>query len=278
MLTDIDYKYKLDSKIAQSLGIVPLQTGHVPTRRHTGVQMATPTPLMDTWVRAYKVKEYPLLDLGAAYGINSFTAAMRGAHVVAYDLDKTHLEYIDKVWAIEKTHATTQTPTPGTITTMLGELPELSMDDPDLRFSGVLCSEVIHFLRSNQVQRAFQRMHDVLIPGGVLALTCAGVNVIQTLLDPEKHMESYQTKKRKNVPFPGEFDINLLEQGYLDKNRDFTKPDILQVFDVDTIRRAAETAGFEVMKCEYGTHPGYPAFVLATCTNMFTIHLIARRR
>eukprot|EP01134_Creolimax_fragrantissima_P005804 CFRG5804T1 len=135
------YSYTVNREIAEKYGITVLLDGQLGTLNNMGYQMSTPSTLVDEWIEGYDGK-LPLLDIGSAYGINTFKAAMAKADVVAIDMSEKQLKYIREAWK-----ATPHDPDCGKVKIMHGRLPELDIKDKNLKASAILCAEVIHFLK-----------------------------------------------------------------------------------------------------------------------------------
>ena len=240
--------YVFDPAIARDLGIVPMDGGVVATCNGKGIQMATSSPLVDVWIGSFDGVR-PLLDVGAAYGANSIPAADAGADVLAIDCDETHLEYLRRAWRPGWNQEA------GTLIPVYASLPELPLPS-GVRASGILCAEVIHFLSGKEVEASFRRLHELLMPGGVLCLTCADASALRI-------QEIYDERRAQGHPWPGELSpaefaslcrptcesVNLPER---------STPPYMHGFSAEQIDEVATRAGFRVISCEARMHPGYP--------------------
>eukprot|EP01134_Creolimax_fragrantissima_P005799 CFRG5799T1 len=269
------YSFVPSETLVSDYGTHILPTGLVGTLNHRGFQLSTPNPLSDRWIDAYDGK-LPLIDIGSAFGINTIKAAMSGADVVAIDMDEKQLEILRESWETSPHDSTS-----GNVTTMLGQFPELNIEDTNLRGSAILCGDVIHFLKGAELAQTFTRMHDLLKPGGLLVLSAAGIGMYEG--DLTEGIESFHEKKRNNVKWPGEIVPASNENPYIikvnegDNIPDACLPSFLHVFEPEQIRKVAEENGFEVESCKHGYHPGLPdKFQRAKDT--VQVHLIARRK
>lgn len=241
--------YSLNPAIASELGIVRLDEGHVATHNGKGIQMASPNPLIDIWIEDGFDGVFPLFDIGAAYGANTLPALKHGADVVAIDCDDTHLEYIRKAWELERS------PYEGKLTTAYAQLPALEIPET-LRSSGILCSEVIHFLTGDEIEESFRRFHEVLVPGGALCVTCADASAVG--------MESmFESRRTEGYRWPGELTPDEFETFMCRIEKELglpreARPAYLHTFSPELIARTAKEAGFRVVSCEARMHPGYP--------------------
>lgn len=240
--------YSLDPRIARELGIVPLDGGTVATCNGKGIQMAAQSPLLDVWIGSFDGAR-PLVDIGAAYGANAIPAAHAGADVLAIDCHETHLEYLRRAWKPGRTGSG------GSLYPVLASLPEVALPG-GVQASGILCAEVIHFLTGPDVERSFDRFYDLLIPGGLLCLTCADVSSMYL-------QDLYEERRKAGHPWPGQLEPEefaaLIRHMCVSANLpDHAIPDYMHAFSADQIAEVAERAGFRVISCEARMHPGYP--------------------
>jgi len=100
------------------------------------------------------------LEIGAAYGVATLPAIARGAHVIANDLDETHLAAL----AERCPHRERLTLLPGRFPRNLS----LAGESVDL----ILASNVLHFLTAPQLRKGVESFQHWLRPGGqVYAVT-----------------------------------------------------------------------------------------------------------
>ena len=65
----------------------------IPTLNNTGFQLSKPSTLCDDCLRSYDGK-HPLLDVGCAYGINTFVALTSDIPTIALDMEERHLQIL----------------------------------------------------------------------------------------------------------------------------------------------------------------------------------------
>lgn len=240
--------YALNREIARDMGIVSVGDGQVPTQNGRGIQMAETNPLFGQWLSAFD-GVFPLLDIGAAYGVNTLAAVQGGADVVALDCDETHLEYIRRAATAEAQ------PEDGALSTVYGKLPELDLPQ-GLRASAILCSEVVHFLTGDEVEESFRRFSEALIPEGLLCLTCCDSSALY--LD-----EVYWERRELGHRWPGELTQAEFDEFKERVQRELSLPEecfptYLHVFEPEKIFEVARNAGFRVVSCGAQMHGGYP--------------------
>eukprot|EP01134_Creolimax_fragrantissima_P005802 CFRG5802T1 len=266
------YSYTPNREIAEKYGISVLPDGQLGTVNNTGFQMSTPSTLVDEWIEGYDGK-LPLLDIGSAYGINTFKAAMAKADVVAIDMTENQLEYIREAW-----EATPHDPDCGKVKVMYGRLPELDIKDKNLKASAILCAEVLHFLEGKELAPAFARMYELLKPGGLLAVTACGIDFFD-VKGFANHKASYIEKKAKNMPWPGESHLTRIVGSLQESEMPSSScPRFIHLFEPEQLRQVAEENGFIVELCQHAHHAGLPAVAQAVGGSKLHIQLLARRK
>ena len=254
--------------------MIELDGGGKMTLNGTGLEMSTPNPLVKHWAQSYDGK-HPILDMGCAYGRN-----VQAAHdllqdkitlkndehqaqtsILACDCNEGHLAAVNKLNL------------PG-VKTAYARLPESFppqiMLDNDTKVSGILISEVLHFLSGEAIEQTLIAARDVLVPGGVLAITAcspymnfapdgeSGVCPINSVVQP-----LYEANIERRWPLGNGVDLQTMLSG---KNLDGQGSDAIQrmptffhPFTAKDIRQAVEEIdGFRVISAEERWHPGYP--------------------
>lgn len=150
--------------------------------------MSQPNPLVEAWAKCYVGKE-PLMDVGAAYGSNvaAAVAVLNEAHqyrtdddmqmrFIAADFAPEHLKYIDETLGDE-----------GVETVHCKLVSELGEADVAIAkyggVSGILCSEVMHFLRGDEIDASLKWFYAKLVPGGRLFITTMSIFVSEAFGD-----------------------------------------------------------------------------------------------
>ena len=136
-------------------------------------EMSEPSPLVKFWVQSFD-GIHPLLDVGCAYGRN---VQVQTAHnllkekidsnktiILACDCNEGHLAAVNGLCL------------PG-VETSFARLPDnfppqsLGNKINNDGASGILMSEVLHFLSGEAIEQTLVAARDVLVSGGVLAIT-----------------------------------------------------------------------------------------------------------
>jgi hypothetical protein len=101
-----------------------LEEGQIATQNKRGMQMATISPLFETWVNAY--------------GINSVNAIKRGAEIIGVDMGREHFAYVEDLYQL----ALQENPASPKLTLMTGSLPNHLPLAPQ-SVSAILLGEVL---------------------------------------------------------------------------------------------------------------------------------------
>ena len=159
----------------------------------------------------------------------------------------------------------------------------------DKSFSGILCSEVFHFLLHHEVVAAIWELYRLLIPGGHLFLTtvCEKAQAFEPI-----RLEAQQEASRESSPlffqsvgrliklyeevdnvspqgeFYAEFMRKIRQEGVVESLPHFT------LFNLAQLKEALERVGFVVVEASLGRADHYPFW---THGDQDQIRLIARR-
>lgn len=238
------------------------------TANQTGFEMAKTSPLLDSWISAYD-GVHPLLDVGCAYGRNVSAAVERlgarwahadqeGLRVVACDCAQEHLDAVEELRL------------PG-VKTVFGKLPDGFQHLQEMAaecggFSGILISEVLHFLPGQGIEEAIAKLKGLLAPNGTLCIT---------MFSPESNIsgaecpfgqrmrEVYAERQAAGDKWPGEgFDmVSILREQKaavtLDEEAMKCFPSYFHVAYAHQLASALEDYGFKVLLAQEDRHPGH---------------------
>ena len=139
-------------------------------------------PLLDYWLESWD-NVHPLLDIGCGDCTNAFQALDRGITVYATESEQ------ESVKALTETHKDKTN-----ITFHYLCFPDqVSFDD--CSFSGILCSEVLHFLDHSELIASVWELYRLLVPGGKVILTCVSEDMLAYQKAGLKKMKIDQRKK-----------------------------------------------------------------------------------
>ena len=226
-----------------------------------GFTFHNPAVYLDSWLSSWKGNK-PLLDLGCGHGVNTHSALLLGAEVVATDMDKPELsEWLNYLPATQQK----------AVTCRAAKLPE-NIPFEDNAFCGILCAEVFHFLTNEEVIPSISELYRILEPGGTLLLTCCSCDV-DVLKSTDLSINVREAIKKSPLTVTCQRDyLNLLAQAAEELNcPDVTAP-VLAAHEMNIPERdfcffaseqlggLIEKAGFIVETCEQGEAPHYPVW------------------
>ena len=251
--------------------IIELEGGGKMTLNGTGLEMSDPSPLVHHWVESYD-GIHPLVDVGCAYGRN-----VQAAHNLLKDkVDSNNDQTIILACDCNEGHlaAVNNLNLPG-VETAFARLPENfppqildNTNNHNKAISGILMGEVLHFLSGEAIEQTLVAARDVLVSGGVLAITAcspfmnfapdeSGVCPVNSVVQP-----LYERNTDRRWPVGNGVNLQSLLSGRnLDGRGDNAikrMPTFFHPFGARELRRAVEETGFRVISAKERWHPGYP--------------------
>jgi SAM-dependent methyltransferase len=132
---------------------------------------------------------FPVLDVGAAFGVATIPALLGGAKVIAIDIHENHLNEI-------RNRAKDLN--------LLDRLETITAKFPDIDFEensigAIYISQVFPFLTGTEIELAAKKMHKWLIPGGKLFV----VSFTPFIKHCESYLPVYEVKKAEGVKWAG---------------------------------------------------------------------------
>jgi SAM-dependent methyltransferase len=175
-----------------------------------------------------------VLDVGAAYGVNTLAALEAGGKVVANDLDSRHLEILTSKVSPEHRN---------NLRTVCGAFPDVDFDGQ--KFSAILACRVLHFLDGPTLERAAKVMFDLLLPGGI-----AYVRTMTPFLGVSaKVREQYEQRKIQGDRFPGF--VQDVKAFISDPDERSAVEGQAHFLDTEVLSRTFSEAGFIIDRCEF---------------------------
>ena len=168
---DINYKYvhlltdlscKLFDCFARYLApsIISMEKKQFESLSHQrGYAYSVINPLLDNWLKSWN-NTHPLLDIGCGDCTNAYQALEAGITVCATESEQ------DSVKALTDAHKGKN----NINFYYLHFLDQVPFEDSG--FSGILCSEVFHFLDHSKVIASVWELYYLLTPSGKVVLTC----------------------------------------------------------------------------------------------------------
>ncbi len=224
------------------IDIPPEKDGLVPTLNHMGWMTVGLDQFSRSFVDFAPHAPGPVLDIGAAYGIASLAALKNGATVIANDLDARHLELLEK--NTPKNHRSR-------LSLMAGAFPE-NISFADHTLGAVLICRVLHFFDGPTIEKSIAKLFRWLKSGGkVFAI---GETVY--LKNMQGFIPLYENRlKNPDDAWPGYFE-NVHE--ICDPDVKDALPPQIHFFDLNTLTRCFEKAGFTIEKAAIFGRPEYP--------------------
>ncbi|WP_252176347.1 class I SAM-dependent methyltransferase [Endozoicomonas sp. 4G] len=226
-----------------------------------GFTFHNPVIYLDSWLNSWK-GDKPLLDIGCGHGVNTHAALMRGAQVIATDMDKPDLsEWLNDLPAVQQQ----------ALTCRAAKLPE-NMPFEENAFCGILCAEVFHFLTNEDVTPAINELYRILEPGGTLLLTCCSCDVeVLKATDLSREIKEGARKSPLTVTCQRDYISLLTEAAKAFNCPEITDPVLAAhkinipgrdfcFFTSEQLKALMESAGFIIEVCEQGEAPHYPVW------------------
>ena len=233
----------------------------IPTLNNKGFQMASPSPLLEDWVESYDGRN-PLLDIGCAYGINTYEALEHEIPVIALDMDREHLKIVHKNVSPSKLHL---------LSCLVGSLP-YAIPLPDSSVSGILLAECAHFLDAKEITAALRVLLRKLVPGGRLCITTMSIHYLDDI-DPSA-VQDFYANLNKGVRWPGvlpftsDYWKKLTDSSNCSRERFDTaaaKPSFTHFTVLEQLAKELRNVGFEIERIVECKHAGYPTAVRENC-------------
>ena len=217
------------------------------THNGLGWTSTIPNQITCEWLDfIHKGQEQPMrvLDIGAGFGVASIPALKHGARVIANDIERSHLDAIRKE-ASDLGYA-------DQLETVVGRFPgDLAFAELD----AIHCSNVLHFLRGEEIVAGAARMHSWLRSGGRVFIQVGTVYAGHV----KRLLPQFEERRRKGVRWAGETD--RAREFVCPELRD-EMPEFLNYSDGDPLVEAFEKAGFHREKAWYYTRTGMPELCL----------------
>ena len=191
-------------------------------------------------------KSKPVLEAGCAFGYTSRILLNDGFSVIANDLDQRHLDEL----ASEVTNEDEKQ----RLKLLRNNIVDLDFADESL--SGIVCFNVVHFLKGQQIREIFQRFHRWLAPNGLLVISAATPYFYiygdkkETNLDKLKR---FYLNFRNKIEWPGDVERKEI----FDHNDEAEKlwlkygPNRINVLSSEILAREAILANFNIFKIEH---------------------------
>ena len=214
--------------------------GFVKTLNNMGFMTSSLDPYSKAFTQFAAQGPGPALEVGAAYGIATLEALEQGSRVIANDIEPRHLEIL----------ASRVPPHVKEFLTLIpGRFPE------DLNFhpnslGSVLIARVLHFFPGSLIERAAEKLHHWLSPGGKVFV----VAETPYLRNFQDFIPIYEKRVQEEQPWPGFIDDVM----QLDPVRGLALPKQMHFLDPAVLSRVFTAAGFQIEKCSTMPRKDFP--------------------
>lgn len=230
-----------------------------------GFQMAEECPLVHDWADSFD-GDHPLMDIGCAFGSNIEAAVQhlneqgKDVKIIAADFSDVHLHAVDKLGIEGVKTEYCKLPTP--ISTLKSN-----------SVSGILLSEVVHFLTGEEIEATLRWCYDILVPGGKVFVTALTPYCMNHPI--AKHIRSlYKEGVDKGMKWPlgsgwdtkdmtlshgAKYGGDAMHDVFGEKVPIDALPNYLHQFgDNEELQTAFREANFQVLMSKYSWREGYP--------------------
>ena len=168
---------------------------------------------------------YPMIDIGAAFGVATLPCLKKGASIIANDIAFEHLEELKRRTPEEHQNR---------LSLFQGRFPSQTNFKPE-GSSAILISHVLTFLSQDEIIEGFNLVHKWLVPGGKLFI----VNYTPYHKSLSKFIPEYERRKKEKAIFAGYLenkqrfmdDQDYNSEGFLSRN----VPNELNLLDYETL-------------------------------------------
>ena len=182
------------------------------------------------FVEEAAIARYPVVDIGAAFGVATIPALAKGANVIAIDISQEHLAILAQ---------NTPAPFQDRLTVQVGRFPDIIL--PNTPVSAVYLSQVLPFLSPAEVRHGAKMIYDWLAPGGKVFI----VSFTPFLSHVANYLPIYKQKKHRGESFAGYItDLPAYCSHPVIADQ---LPSIINHVDEDDLRLVFEAAGFHIL-------------------------------
>ena len=214
--------------------------GFVPTLNGMGYMTVTCDRFMREFISFARSSEYPVLDIGAAYGVATAAALEAGATVIANDLDDRHLTLLRNTLSPQAS---------ARLVTIPGHFPR------DIRFSknsigAILIARVLHFFDGDVLIESVRRAFEWIVPGGRIFVTAE----TPYLRNWQEFIPTYEERKRRGERWPGFVE----DARSVVTERRSNLPKTMHFLDPEVLTRVFHEGGFQVEEASLFARPEFP--------------------
>lgn len=228
-LTEYGYKASmLDFSEAKKIKIPDQVKDEIPTLNQTGFMKIDLDKYSESFVNRAKDVEYSI-DIGCAYGFTTLKALEQGNKVIAFDASIDHLMVLGANSKIDRRED---------LFLVNSAFPE-GFDYSNKKIGSILASRIMHFLKGEEVDFAFKKIHKSLAEGGKFYFT--SVTPYHSAIK-EGFLEKYKMQKEAGKEWAGEIE----NQWEINPNHKKYVNPFLHVFDIPDLESLLPKYGFKI--------------------------------
>ncbi|MGI9280564.1 MAG: class I SAM-dependent methyltransferase [Endozoicomonas sp.] len=226
-----------------------------PTEHASGFTFGSVNPLINDWIQCWN-GVHPLLDIGCGNCLNAIKGIESGANVIATEVHEDSLEKIRKSFAQQERLSFMQLKLPAPF-----PFAEQSL-------SGILCSEVLHFLDHDELTQSVRSLHQALVPNGKVAVTalCEDFAPYQALGFKDLKIKQRETSPDRLMALQHPLDwFEKSAARFSDPNTQYLielhrahVPAFMNFFNPEQLAGLFEKEGFIIERIDSGAAPYYP--------------------
>lgn len=214
--------------------------GFIPSLNQYGYMLGHPDEYSQKFINY--VAENPGLsfDIGAAYGVATLPALEKGACVIANDIDFRHLYLLWK---------NTPMLSRKRLSLKVGKFPQ-DVYFPPCTFNAILASGVLHYLTGNELEKAFQKIFNLLISKGKFFFFTS----TPYLKLFKEFLPLFYQRKSQKIKWPG----LILNSWTYAPHRKNHIPQRINLLDEETLTTLFLKIGFQIEEKSYVAMLQYP--------------------
>lgn len=217
----------------------------IKTHNKTGRTSQNPDEVSQAFIEfCATCQEGKVLDIGAALGVATLLALEKGVTVIANDIEQSHLENIARNCP---KHLRSN------LLLEKGRFPD-DLDYPDNSLNAVLASQVLHFLKGEEIEKGAILIYKWLKPEGkvfVIAGTPYAKNIRSVI-------PIYKKRKKEGKKWPGEIEKI---QDYANHSTVQELPSFFHALNDKVLKDAFERAGFIIEQCKIFARKDAPSYI-----------------
>ncbi|KEQ16864.1 class I SAM-dependent methyltransferase [Endozoicomonas numazuensis] len=233
------------------------QPDFAPAGHVSGFTFGSVNPLINEWIRCWD-GAHPLLDIGCGNCLNAIKGIESGANVVATEVYEDSLEKVKHAHAQQEHLSFIQLKLP------------CSLPFPKQSLSGILCSEILHFLDHDELVQSVKSLYQALVTEGKIAVTavCEDFAPFQALGFKDLKIKQRQESPDRLIALQQPLDwFEKSAARFSDPNTQHLielhrvhVPANINFFNPEQLAGLFEKAGFIIEKADSGPAPYYPVW------------------